>query len=184
MTRRLKLLVSKGIRLYIYEQIYLQNYDPYLTHCGYTIVETIAKAKRKATDQLDHLAKKSNTSTGYVFYEASKKNKKISKISPTKSGKRPIYNFFIDYNKKCYPMWCLLDLGSTSFVISPNAAKAFKIPVIKRTKKVQSNDVTGWEILTEVFIPFHWGYPLEIIDPITTKIMCLKYRRLLTTMIA
>jgi hypothetical protein len=43
----------------------------------------------------------------------------------------------------------MLDLGSTSFVISPNAAKAFKIPVVRRTKKVRSNDVTGREINTE-----------------------------------
>jgi hypothetical protein len=37
----------------------------------------------------------------------------------------------------------MLDLGSTSFVISPNAAKVIKIAVVRRTKKVQSNDVTG-----------------------------------------
>jgi hypothetical protein len=45
----------------------------------------------------------------------------------------------------------MLDLESTSFVISPNAAKAFKIPVVKRTKKVKSNDVTGREIDTKGF---------------------------------
>jgi hypothetical protein len=43
----------------------------------------------------------------------------------------------------------MLDLESTSIVISPNAAKAFKIPVVRRTKKVRSNDVTGREITTE-----------------------------------
>jgi len=43
----------------------------------------------------------------------------------------------------------MLDLGSTSFVISPNAAKAFKIPVVKRTKRLISQDVTGREIITE-----------------------------------
>jgi hypothetical protein len=37
----------------------------------------------------------------------------------------------------------MLDLGSTSFDISPNAAKVFKIPVVKRTMKVQSEDVAG-----------------------------------------
>ena len=34
-------------------------------------------------------------------------------------------------------------------LISPNAAKAFKIPVIRQTKKVKSNDVTRQEILME-----------------------------------
>jgi len=42
----------------------------------------------------------------------------------------------------------MLVLGSTSFVISPNASKAFKILVVQRTKKVKSKDVTGREILT------------------------------------
>jgi len=37
----------------------------------------------------------------------------------------------------------MLDLGSRSFVISPEAAKAFKIPVVKRIQKVKSADVTG-----------------------------------------
>jgi len=43
----------------------------------------------------------------------------------------------------------MLDLGSTSFVNSANAAKAFKIPVVKGTKKVGSNDVTGRGITTQ-----------------------------------
>jgi hypothetical protein len=60
----------------------------------------------------------------------------------------------------------MLDLGSTSFVISPNATKAFKIPMVKRTKKVRSNDVTGREIVTEgqytvvlgLSFGSHWSY--------------------------
>jgi len=36
-----------------------------------------------------------------------------------------------------------------SFLISPNAAKAFKIPVVKRTKTVASNDASGQENITE-----------------------------------
>jgi len=43
----------------------------------------------------------------------------------------------------------MLDLGSTSFVISPNAAEALKIPVVNRAKKLRSNDITGREIETE-----------------------------------
>jgi hypothetical protein len=106
-------------------------------------------SKRQATNQLDHQVKRGNTSNDFVFYSSARKNHKITKISPTKIGKRPIYKFFIDYNNKYYPLWCMLDPGSTSFVISPNAAKDFKIPVVKRTNKVKSNDVTGREIDTE-----------------------------------
>jgi len=51
----------------------------------------------------------------------------------------------------------MLDLGSTSFVISPEAVKAFKIPVIKRIKKVVSKDITGQEIKTEGLITIHLG---------------------------
>jgi hypothetical protein len=106
-------------------------------------------SKRKATSQLDHQVKRNNTSNDFVYYLPVRKTHKITKISPTKIGKRPIYKFFIDHDNKYYPLRCMLDLGSTSFVISPNAAKAFKIPVVKRTKKIRSNDVTGREIITE-----------------------------------
>jgi len=83
-----------------------------------------------------------------VFYEPSRK-KKIQKISAITVGKRPIYRFLFDFDNQYFPLQCMIDLGSTSFVISPEAAKAFKIPVVKRTKKVRSNDVTGREIETE-----------------------------------
>lgn len=43
----------------------------------------------------------------------------------------------------------MLDLGSTSFAISPEAALAFAIPAVKRTKPVQTKDVSGREIVTE-----------------------------------
>jgi hypothetical protein len=41
----------------------------------------------------------------------------------------------------------MLDLGSISLGISPHTAKAFKIPVVKRTNRVRSKDVTGREIV-------------------------------------
>jgi len=41
------------------------------------------------------------------------------------------------------------NLGSTSFVISPEAAKAFAIPVVKRLKHIRTRDVSGKEISTE-----------------------------------
>jgi hypothetical protein len=106
-------------------------------------------SKRKATSQLDHQVKRNNTSKDFIYYLPARKTHKITKISPTKIGKRPIYKFFIDHDNKYDPLRCMLDLGSTSFVISPNAAKAFKIPVVKRTKKIRSNDVIGREIITE-----------------------------------
>jgi len=105
--------------------------------------------KRKATDLLDHPVKRNNTSQDFVYYLPARKIHKITKVSPTKIRKRPIYQFFIDSNTKYYALRCMLDVGSTSFVISPNAAKAFRIPVVRRTKKIRSNDVTGREIVTD-----------------------------------
>jgi len=43
----------------------------------------------------------------------------------------------------------MLDLGSTFFLISPEAAKAFSIPVVKRIKPIQTKDVLGKEISTK-----------------------------------
>jgi len=51
-------------------------------------------SKCKATDQLDHSVKRNNTSQDFVYYFPAKKSKKITKISPTQIGKRPIYKFF------------------------------------------------------------------------------------------
>jgi len=100
-------------------------------------------SKQKGNNQLDRQVKCSNTSHDFVYYLPARKTQKITKISPTQIGKRPIYKFFIDYDNKYYPPPCMLDLSSTSVVISPEAAKAFKIPVVRRTRKVQSNDSTG-----------------------------------------
>jgi len=43
----------------------------------------------------------------------------------------------------------MLDLGSTLFVISPEAAKAFPIPVVKRIRPIHSGDVSGTNLKTE-----------------------------------
>jgi hypothetical protein len=43
----------------------------------------------------------------------------------------------------------MLALCCTSFVISPNTAMAFKIPVVRSTRKVQYNNVTGRDIVFE-----------------------------------
>jgi hypothetical protein len=42
----------------------------------------------------------------------------------------------------------MLDLGRTSFVMLLEAAKAFSIPVVKRTMMITSNDVSGNSIKT------------------------------------
>jgi hypothetical protein len=82
-----------------------------------------------------------------VYHQPATKTHKISKVSPTKIEKRPIYKFFIDHDNKYYSLRCILDLRSTSFLISPNTAKAFKIPVVRRKKTVQANDVTRRKIV-------------------------------------
>jgi hypothetical protein len=43
----------------------------------------------------------------------------------------------------------MLDLESTSFVISPEAAKAFRIPVVKRIVPARASEVGGTNIKTE-----------------------------------
>jgi len=105
--------------------------------------------KHKATNEVSLTAKNSNSSTDFVFYEAYRKDKKIKNISATKIGKRPIYRFFLDFDNQYFPLQCMLDLRNTSFVMSPEAAKDFKVPVVKRTEKVNSADVTRQEIVTE-----------------------------------
>jgi hypothetical protein len=110
-------------------------------------------SKRKATqERSSSTTKKLNTSNDYVFYSpVNKHNGKptIKKISPTKIGKRPIYKFSTDFDGNYFPLRCMLDLGSTSFVISPEAAKAFKIPVVKRNIPTRTSDVGGIKFKTE-----------------------------------
>lgn len=116
-------------------------------------------AKRKATDELDHTTKKRNVSNVYVDYTAARRTgHKLTSVSATKIGKRSVYKFFINYNNQYYPLRCMLDLGSTGYVILPNAAKAFKIPVVKGTEKGQSRDVTGRELFTEGIYPIALGF--------------------------
>jgi len=43
----------------------------------------------------------------------------------------------------------MLGLGSTSLVISPEAAKAYRIPVVKRVIPAMASDVGGRDIITE-----------------------------------
>jgi len=106
--------------------------------------------KRKATEELAlPIPKKPNVSNDYVYHMAARKGAKVYKVSPTKIGKRPIFKFFIDFDGKYYPLRCMLDLGSTSFVISPQAAKAYKIPVVKREIPAKASDVGGSRIVTE-----------------------------------
>jgi hypothetical protein len=109
-------------------------------------------SKRKATDELSSTKNKSNTSQDYLFYEAvNRHNGKplINKISPTKIGKKPIYKFFVDFDGNYFPLRCMLDLGSTSFVISPEATNSFKIPVVKRNIPTKTSDVGGTKLKTE-----------------------------------
>jgi len=107
-------------------------------------------SKRKAdTDVNPPKLKKHNSSTDYVFFNRAKKTGNVYKISPTKIGKRPIYKFFINVDGKYFPIRRMLDLGSTSFVLSPEATKAFKIPVIKRKIPGKASDVGGRKIPTE-----------------------------------
>jgi len=101
-------------------------------------------SKLKATNDLvlpD--TKKLDTSQDYIFYNSAKNNGKVCNVSPTKIGKRPINKFFIDIHRKYFPLRCMLDLGSTSFLISTEATEAFEILVVKRTIPGKASDVGG-----------------------------------------
>jgi len=61
-------------------------------------------AKRKETDQLDHMVKKSNNSNNDVFYEpATIAGRKINKVSLKNIQNRPIYKCFIHYHSNTFP---------------------------------------------------------------------------------
>jgi hypothetical protein len=59
----------------------------------------------------------------------------------------------------------MLDLGSISFVISTEAAKAFAILVVKRTKLVQSKDIAGKLCIPEDCLWYHLDHLIGITDP-------------------
>jgi hypothetical protein len=139
----------------------IYNKHPDVISCRYTIFQWIGMSQGKVTDQLDHSVQCNITSQDFVYYFPVRKTKKIIKISPTKVGKRPTYKFFIDYNYKYYPLWCMLDLGNTCSVIPPEAAKAFKIPVVRITKKIQRKDGSEQAIVMEN----HDRIPLGMVFP-------------------
>jgi len=105
-------------------------------------------SKPKASEPLDGKSKKQRTSTDFVYYQPAS-HPKVRKVSATKVGKRPISHFYINCDGKYFPLRCMLDLGSTSFVISPEGAKAFSIPVVLRPKPVKAGDVSGSKLKTE-----------------------------------
>jgi len=107
-------------------------------------------SKRKVIEELaPPTPKQSNTSKDYLYHMPTRKGAKVYKVLPTKIGKRPIYKFFIDFDVKYFPLRCMLDLGSTSFVISPEAAKAFQVPVVEQVIPTRASDVGGTKIITE-----------------------------------
>jgi len=105
-------------------------------------------SKQKSSEPLLRNLKKPNTSTDFVYYQPAS-HPKVKKVSATRVGKRPIYHFFTDYDGNYFPLRCMLDLGSTSFVISPEAAKAFSICVVLRPKPAKAGDVSGSQLKTE-----------------------------------
>jgi len=149
--RRLKLLDTKGIQLHIHKHFNMTLL--HISRCGYAIVMRIVMVKCTAMYHLGYSTTKQNTSSNYIFYEPTRKWAKIETVSLTKFGKQPWYKFFIHYNNHYIPLQYMLDFGSTRFVFSPIATKAFKVPVVWKTKKVQWKDVTAWEIVTEGLDP-------------------------------
>ena len=146
MIGRSKRLSRKEIRIQHSNKNLRNTYK--VTRCCYTTVERVVMSKRKASEPLSGIPKKQNASTDFVYYQPAS-YPKIKRVSATEVGKRPIYRFFIDYDGKYFPLRGMLDLESTSFVISPEAAKAFSIPEVSRPKPVKAGDVSGSRLKTE-----------------------------------
>jgi len=104
-------------------------------------------SERKASEPLLGIPKKQNTSTDFVYYQPAS-HPKVRQVSATRVGQRPIYRFCVDYDEQYFPLRCMLDLGSTSFVISPEAAKVFSIPVVSRPRPAKAGDVSGSQLET------------------------------------
>jgi hypothetical protein len=113
-------------------------------------------AKRKPSEPLERYPRETNTSTDFVYYQPAL-HPTIQKISATRVGKRPIYRFLIDHDGKQFPLRCMLDNGSTSFVISPEAAKAYAIPVVKRPRPISTGDASGNNMETETMFTIPLG---------------------------
>jgi hypothetical protein len=107
--------------------------------------------------------KNPDLSNDFVCHMATRKGTKVYKIAPTKIEKRPINMFFLDFDGKYFPLRCILDLGSTFFVISPEAPTAFRIPVIKRSIPARAGYVRGRNIIMEGLftIPFALSFGLH-----------------------
>jgi hypothetical protein len=105
-------------------------------------------SKCKALEPLLWQPKKLNSSPDFGYYHPALSDE-VQKISATRVGERPIYWFFIDHDWQYFLLKYMLDRGSISFVISPEAAKAFAIPVVTRTKPAKTADVSGTNIPTE-----------------------------------
>jgi hypothetical protein len=105
-------------------------------------VEIIGRPKHNSTQELaPRILKKSNISKVFLYHIAALKAAKVYKVSPTNIGQQPIDKFFIDHEGKHFPACYTPELKSTSFVISPQAAKALKIPVGRRKIPARAWDV-------------------------------------------
>jgi len=113
-------------------------------------------SKHKASAPLLREPKKINLSTDFVEYQPASLPK-IRKVSATEVGKRPIYRFFIEYDGKYFLLRCMVDSGSTSFVILTEAAKAFSIPVVVRSMPLKAGDVSGCQLKMEGLIAVPLG---------------------------
>lgn len=61
-----------------------------------------------------------------------------------------------------FPLWCMLDLGHTSLIISPETAWALQIPVVKRLWPGNAADIGGRRIHTEGFLTLPVCISIEI----------------------
>jgi len=113
-----------------------------MTHCCHAVLESMVMFEYKATEWIPcQLSKNPITGQDYVFYTATKKTSKIQQFLPPMVWKQPLCMLFGDFNCLQCPIRCMLDLESTTFVISQNFTKAFHITAGALV-------IRGWKIIS------------------------------------
>jgi hypothetical protein len=123
-----------------------------------SIVQRMATKCKEPPTREDSFSKWPDTSDDFVYYEVMK----LHIIPSTRIGKRPIYKFFIDYDdgtgtSRQFPVWAILDLGSTSFTISPECAKVFKMPLVQRKHAIRAKEFRGNKVSLPGMYTIWWG---------------------------
>lgn len=97
-------------------------------------------------------------SNDYVFYNSNLKNCMTHKLSPKIIETRHIYEVVIHFHGKQFPIHCILDLGRTSYELSHEPTKPYRVPVVKSNLLTGVSNIQEQKILMKLLITI----PLEV----------------------